>query len=93
MRFDTVDVALCTAKQTVRVDVETAPVFTGTLSTVTNPTDGKDYFQAFIGDTDTEEFAVGVYIWAVELYCASSVPPLRREIQCKLKVVGQAVLG
>ena len=90
VKFDGIDVSLCSCKQSV-VDSPGQTAIVSETVTETVTVGSTDYFQVALKPTQTSLLGVGKWVWGIELEATGTTPPQRREVHIDLEIKAQVV--
>lgn len=90
IKFDGIDVAICSCKQSVRESPDQPPVISE-IVTGTVTVGSTSYFQVSLKPAQTSQLDVGNWIWGIEVEATGTTPPQRRETHIDLEVEAQIV--
>jgi hypothetical protein len=90
IRFDGIDVSLCTCRQAVKASVGENPVIDSPV-TGTVAVDSVDHFLVSLTPNQTSLLDVGNWMWGVQLEATGTFPPQTREIHIDLEILAQVV--
>jgi hypothetical protein len=90
VKFDGIDVAICSCKQSVRESADQPPIVSETI-TDTVTVGSTNYFQVSLKPAQTSLLDVGNWIWGIEIEATGTTPPQRRETHIDLEVEAQIV--